>query len=183
MIDYQNLGYAVLWYSVRGFKVIDLPWVASRETIEATLPEGHTIVNSDLGCLVGSAEQSFLELVKTIGLKGKYQATTPCFRNEPVDDTHQKYFMKTELFQNINVTEENLLAMIETARGFFNIYGKGVDAVVVKTGELSYDIIDASTGIELGSYGIRNHPNFGSWIYGTGCSEPRFTIVQQKSKS
>jgi len=31
--------------------------------------------------------------------------------------------------------------------------------------------------IELGSYGIRKHPKVGTWVYGTGCAEPRLSYA------
>ena len=39
-----------------------------------------------------------------------------------------------------------------------------------------YDIVSPQ-GIELGSYGIRSHPDIGDWVYATGCAEPRLSIA------
>jgi hypothetical protein len=34
-------------------------------------------------------------------------------------------------------------------------------------------------GYELGSYGIRKYKNLFQWVYGTGCAEPRLSIVEK----
>jgi hypothetical protein len=44
---------------------------------------------------------------------------------------------------------------------------------IEKTKEGSDLTID---GIEIGSYGVRNHKNI-IWVYGTGLAEPRFSKV------
>lgn len=104
---------------------------------------------------------------------------TPCFRFESFDYLHSKYFMKDELIITDNVTKEGLEEIIVTAIEFF---GKHLEDVrVTKTGDLSYDI--TCDGVELGSYGIRKS-EFLTWIYGTGCAEPRLsnTINLKKKK-
>src|SRR5690606_9218117 len=105
---------------------------------------------------------------------GKYCAITPCFRVEAVEsEITRPYFMKVEL---IHITKEslneNLTKMINDARSFFNCY---VNVRLEKTSEskTSYDINHEKTGIELGSYGIREYNDIGTWIFGTGCAEPR----------
>ena len=51
----------------------------------------------------------------------------------------------------------------------------GIDDVLgtISTDE-GYDIV--LNGIEVGSYGIRQHENL-RWIYGTGIAEPRFSTA------
>lgn len=178
MINYQNIANSIQFYQTNfRYQPIEVSWTASAECMDITLPEDRNAINSDLGLLVGSAEQSLLELVRRDNLLGKYQATTPCFRNDPIDDLHQKYFLKTELFNNINVTEEELQQMIGAAKTFFNQY---LSIKIVQLGDFTYDIVDSYYDIELGSYGIRSHPLVGSWIYGTGCAEPRLSYAIKK---
>lgn len=41
----------------------------------------------------------------------------------------------------------------------------------------AYDIVTDLQKIELGSYGIRQHPSVGRWVYGTGLAEPRYSYA------
>jgi len=177
-LDYVLLGKAIKYYKSLGYKEVELPWTASKEAIEATLPPQGLPISSDIGMLVGSAEQSFLDRIVMRQQEGgrflgKYQATTPCFRNEIEDSLHKKYFMKTELFNNETVTGEELQKMIAHALNFFDSLNLDVDFMVDPTGDHMFDILEEQTGIEVGSYGIRHHEKFGSWIYGTGIALPR----------
>lgn len=178
MIDYLKLSEAVKHYKQAGFKEIELPWTAALDTIKITLPENARPVTSLFGPLIGSAEQAFLDAVINSKLKGKFQATTPCFRDDPEDDLHQPYFMKTELFynqeQDADTLKKELFKALEHAQEFFKRY---LEVEVLQTGGYEYDIVGAASKIELGSYGIRNHPMVGSWVYATGCAEPRLSKV------
>lgn len=152
---------------------------------------------------VASAEQSFLQMQMDATAAGKpiigsYQALTPCFRNEAtLDDLHQPYFMKLELIRWIGPQESQetaLLRMIAVARNFFDYMFEDVhpgrhmnlEVVVneelanhdpIGVGGLAFDIQTAHGGIEIGSYGIREHEKVGRWIYGTGLAEPRYTFA------
>ena len=133
-------------------------------------------------CPVASAEQSFLQLkLDNPSFDGKCVAITPCFRNEPVlDDLHQPYFMKVELINWDNTEREDMDKMIADARLLFE-QELWVD-VVPNTdpdpiGIVAYDIVTTHTGIELGSYGIREAPKVGRWLYGTGLAEPRYSYA------
>jgi len=175
MINYSNISESIQFYQEKyQYYPINVSWTAGADFINITLPENRKGIKSDLGILVGSAEQSILELVRTKSLKGKYQATTPCFRDDLIDNLHQKYFLKTELFNNISVTRNSLDEMITAAKTFFEQY---LTIRVTQLVENTYDIVEYFSGIELGSYGIRSHPLVGSWIYGTGCAEPRLSYV------
>lgn len=178
MISYRNIAAAIEFYAQCGYREIDVPWTAPMEAISVTLPSDMEATNSDVGFLVGSAEQSLLACVATRSIKGKFQATTPCFRNEAVDDIHKKYFMKTELFINDVVNEEILEQVLKDALRFF---GKYTFPSFLALGPNKFDIIDYRTGIELGSYGIGSHPVYGDWVYGTGVAEPRLTYVMRKN--
>lgn len=125
------------------------------------------------GDLVGSAEQSFIELLIRQQKLGKHCAITPCFRHEAeYDDLHHAYFMKCELF-NSDATPENLQQMITDAVDFFRQYLP----VTVITTEIGYDIMAGDS--ELGSYGFRKYHNT-QFVYGTGCALPRLSTVMQK---
>jgi len=69
------------------------------------------------------------------------------------------------------------------AKSFFEyVIDDIVDIVEVKQSNsiINYDLMYNDN--ELGSYGIRKHMNM-SWIYGTGCAEPRLSFtVKNKNK-
>jgi len=188
-----------MFYERAGYQPLDVPWCVSEEAMNITRPVWAGTVNASYiaggkqQCPVASAEQSFLQLqldrMKADGtlMTGTYVAMTPCFRNEPVlDDLHQPYFMKVELYDAtanliVEAAEPRLNAMIERAKRFFEQY---LEVKVVPNEEYdplkvgsAFDIVAEGTNIELGSYGIREHPKVGRWVYGTGCAEPRFSYA------
>lgn len=180
MIDYMKLANSINFYKQRGFKQIEVPWVVKAKTSMITAPSVDCLINIDPrqgGTLVGSAEQSFLQMVISKQITpGQYVACTPCFRNEEnIDELHWDHFMKVELFKNDAVNESELKILTNTALLFFNTY---TDSEIVKT-DIGYDIV--AKGIELGSYGIREHELTGPWIYGTGCAEPRLSTVKKRN--
>jgi hypothetical protein len=85
-----------------------------------------------------------------------------------------------------NSIVKNLHNLIHIAQTFFQQY---LSVKIIKTTEEhnSFDIVEETTGIELGSYGIRQYKNpeleydF-TWIYGTGCAEPRLSSIIRKIK-
>lgn len=176
MIDYAKITDAIDFYKRLGYAPYDLPWTANLDAIKVTIPPDFHATNSDIGYLIGSAEQGFLDCVANKGLKGMFQATTPCFRDEKEDRIHRKYFIKTELFINAPglVNLETLDTMLGDAIRFFQQY---THTTFKQTGAESYDVLDHKTGIELGSYGIGRHPKYGEWLYGTGVAEPRLSNV------
>jgi len=184
VINYALLVDALEYYQDQGYKLIDVPWTVPKDALKITTPSNFDFTNNMYlnKYLVGSAEQSFLYLIRTGQLKeGKYCAITPCFRNDDEDEIHQKYFMKVEL---IHYTRKwwkwssSMETMIYDARQFFEQF---VSTTVVETvdnrDDESYDI--ETNGIELGSYGIRHHENI-DWIYGTGLAEPRLSIAMKQ---
>lgn len=192
MISYHAISNALFHYKKLGYEHIEVPWLVPEQVIQITAKEGTNYYPNAYrdGFLVGSAEQSFLYLIYKSKLKpGKYCAVTPCFRDDKEDETHQKYFMKLELIHYLGMASDEteyineLEIMVNDALSFFKtelpVYWK-------KTQDdrslISYDI--EYQGIELGSYGIRQHNDsvFGvrklpgeMWIYGTGVAEPRFS--------
>jgi hypothetical protein len=173
MIDYQILANSITFYADKGFKRIEAPWTVSEKVDDITKPADriHFQLKHNDKCLVASGEQSFLYLmVKGFLPEGKYQTITPCFRYEAFDAYHTKYFMKNELIQTDDVSKRALGRMLEEAAEFYEGYfGKTLS--IIKTTE-GFDI--ELGGHELGSYGIRKH-EYISWIYGTGCAEPRMS--------
>lgn len=174
MINYERLVHAQMHYRSFGFESIEVPWEVEPEVEAITKPKGLISYPLNDGVLVASGEQGFLQLMKDKKLNaGAYQTITPCFRDEAVKDTyHHPYFMKLELIYAHCDSYINLSQMVEYAWRFF--YGH-IRCKIVSTGDNMYDIITCDKGIELGSYGIRNHPLVGSWVYGTGLAEPRLS--------
>lgn len=82
--------------------------------------------------------------------------------------------MKNELIQTDDVSKRSLARIVEEAAEFYEQYF-GKKLTVINTDE-GFDI--EINGHELGSYGIRKH-EYLSWIYGTGCAEPRMSNLIQ----
>jgi phosphoribosyl-ATP pyrophosphohydrolase len=176
-IDYNLLSLSVDYYEKNGFMYIDVPWWVPEEYINITYkPETIQFKFDNKRCLVGSAEQSFLNLHFTNKLKpGSYQAITPCFRDDNEDNTHQKYFLKNELFISEEVSYKKLYDTVDKCVNFFNL----ISSEKVKIHQTNIDNIDIYLNeIEIGSYGIRTYKDF-SWIYATGIALPRFSIANK----
>ncbi len=183
-MNLQLLNHAEVYYQLAGFSKLPVPWWVTPKVSAITKPRERNDFLIKEKALVGSAEQSFLQLAFENKMpKGRFLATTPCFRDEPkIDELHQYYFLKTELIDTENANRESLLQIIEISRVFFE---KFVRVEVVETGENSYDIQEIKNGIELGSYGIRE-TSFGkrkfAWIFATGCAEPRLSLAVEANK-
>lgn len=177
MIDWRMLSKAIEYYETRGYRYVEVPWMVSEKTHRLTCLNVDLIIRSDVGALVGSAEQSFLELDRHGHLlPGRWVACTPCFRPDEVDEYHQKGFMKVELYVNHEPTVEKAKVMLDHAYAFFNAHAPGHTAVV-QTGDDTWDI--EIGGIEVGSYGYREADGT-RWVYGTGIAEPRFSTASAK---
>lgn len=206
MIHFHYLVAAQWAYKERGYAPIDVPWWATRDIVNLTkapnLPTDNEYeLSLNKKCLISSGEQGFLYMANKGQLPtGNYQAITPCFRNEPHDEFHQKQFMKLELIEymdthtpwhlapNAAALNERVEDMVDNAMDTFELIGeKKMTMRAVKTtdanpaqvpGTVSYDIEGRykDRWIELGSYGARRAV-FGTWIFGTGLAEPRFSKV------
>lgn len=186
MINYLNLHDSTVYYEEHGYKRIEAPWTVTKAISHITKPSiagmDYEIVGKNK-VLVASGEQSFLYLyLKEFLPKGKFQAITPCFREETFDHTHTKYFMKNELIITDKVNEEELFKMVQCAFDFFKskLEVKNLGDIHVRNyksenDENCYDL--EYHGVELGSYGIRRC-EYLSWIFGTGCAEPRLSYCQ-----
>jgi len=174
-LDFSIIGEAQEYYADLGYEDVPVPWVISRAAMDSTLPADKVPYETFGGYLVGSAEQSFIELLLSGEKLGRVQATTPCFRDEAHDGLHSPYFMKTELFDStLPMNEESVLSVLEDARIFFENY---IPVELERQGPTAWDLVHAETGIEVGSYGIREVAGH-SWIYGTGVALPRLKQAQ-----
>lgn len=183
----KHLNYLALAssrYRKKGFKYIETPYIVSRESIEYTLPKGchpfEVVCNGkNMGCLVGSAEQGFLEIYDKLKSNKMYFSYSPCFREEPVlNDKNQQYFSKIELFCK---EPENPLS---TLYNFMGVASTIMDSLChntfktnVKTVQSfkSYDL--HINGTEVGSYSIYSKKGR-NWVCGTGLALPRFLYAQ-----
>lgn len=182
MSDYQTINWSYVakaldFYKGLGFRYIEAPWIVSQKAVKATLPFNRKGYSTEYGMLVGSAEQSFIELLlQGRDLKGSYVAATPCFRDDPEDILHQRYFFKVELFRGTTTLSEASLdcfTLASMAKDFITTLGE--HALITQT-DSGYDL--ELNGVELGSYGPREYKGH-FWAYGTGLAEPRFSTVSQ----
>lgn len=184
-IDYKKISDAIDFYENLGFKRVEAPWWVPKEIMNITKPKdspegSEYFLSKNNKCLVASAEQSFLYMANQGMLPpGKYQATTPCFREEIQGPMKRKYFIKNELIITDSPDPVNLLLVIDQALSFFKTQVPDASQLrIIKiddTFDIEYD------GIELGSYGIRE-TSFLKWVYATGCAEPRLSRAIQKSE-
>lgn len=184
MIDYRVLAEAIEHYKRRGYVEVTMPWYVTENIHNITFEVNKSkwqLPSGDI--LLGSAEQGFINQMINHNLKGKFQATTPCFREDIIDKLHQEHFIKTELF--INESDDFNKTMDRMLSDVFGFIIQYIDYTKInfidtslETRERSVDIeVD---GIEVGSYGIRECQFGGkvyTWVYGTGIALPRFSKV------
>jgi len=180
MINYGIIHGAIEYYKSVGYEHIEAPWTVTKAVSGITKPPEGTdwVIEGKNKVLVASGEQSFLYLyLKGFLPHGRFVAVTPCFRDEPFDLTHTKYFMKAELIDTLDTSLYGLNTMVDNAMHFF-IDVLGPDGLSLKrTDKLAYDI--EFHGQEIGSYGIRSCPYL-KWIYGTGVAEPRLSMLRKQ---
>lgn len=187
MINWTELVQSANYYGTIGYTMVDVPWVVSRKIAMATCPSEDFLVTSNLGELVGSAEQGFLQLDHD-GLlgEGKFMAISPCFRVEEVlDDLHQNYFAKLELYVNegelFGAMEKMAESARTSARGQFHrmsmAQGVILPVPILEETDAGFDL--TAGGIELGSFGVRTFEDV-SWAFGTGHAEPRMSSTINK---
>ncbi len=180
MINHTMIADAERFYAERGFVKIDVPWIVDRKAYQATFPLTGNFPYFTLGgFLVASGEQSFVQLILDGELPpGKYQCTTPCFRDElEQDELHLPYFYKVEL---INFTSK-AGSYAELANIAFDYFSRYCSVEYEYLHGEQTDIIEHNTRIELGSYGRRQYNGI-VWDYGTGLAEPRLSQVLAKTK-
>lgn len=174
LLDYRYIADAQEHYLKHDFTPIAIPWVIGIEAYTSTLPDRVEHYATLGGFLVGSAEQSFIQMLLDGESLGRVQATSPCFRSEDHDELHSPYFFKLELFDNqLPMTGKSVLETLDIAREFFE---RHLPTLVTQESDTSWDIVAKHSGVELGSYGIRRYKNH-EWIYGTGVALPRLQQV------
>jgi len=169
IIDYARISAAEAHYQAAGFELRSTPWIVGLTAYNATKPAGAVPFVTLGGYLVASAEQSYLELMLGGEYVGRAVTTTPCFRHEDYDELHHPYFMKVELVDTLDTSDGSLHRMIAAAQEFFEHF---VPTKLINMENGTWDLVEASKGIELGSYGRRQHQGQ-VWLYGTGLAEPR----------
>lgn len=170
-IDYGLIAQAINFYKEKGFKYVEVPWVVPKEYNEITF-SGPFPFTTKYGVLIGSAEQAFIYLA-TLGKLDQnrpYVSISPCFRDDEVDATHQKSFLKIELF----LLGHSQYFLLTSAKEFYHSIGLITETIITDQGSDLY-----SKGVELGSYGERQYKNI-KWTYGTGLAEPRTSLVRMK---
>lgn len=175
MINYRYIHESSLFYNEKNYKRIEVPWIVPNNVESITRPENKKPfqIKDTNECLVGSGEQSFLYLYLKEQLPlGKFQTITPCFRSDELDFLHSNFFIKNELIRTDVVNDSVLQETIEDAIEFFSNYLDDLNDLKVVKKDNEYDI--NYKNIEIGSYGIRDC-KFLTYIYGTGCAEPRFS--------
>lgn len=180
----ERLSMAAQFYLERGYAYREVPWIVGPVADETCIPNDRQplLVTGDggrreEGRLPGSGEQGFVQLMLDGRLEpGNYQTTTPCFRDEPVEDElHLPWFTKLELISFGLGRRVDPFEMATMAAAFFSEFLRGV--TLLPTGE-GVDVV--WRGIELGSYGTRESWGL-RWTYGTGCAEPRLGIAMARS--
>lgn len=176
MIDYRKIADSIEYFENSGFARIESPWTVTKKIAQITAPENASYwsISEKNKVLVASGEQSFLYLyLKGFLPKGRFQSVTPCFRDEPFDNLHTKYFIKNELIDTEDTSADNLHQIIEDVEHYLYRYTDKNNVAVVPNDD-GWDI--NVNGIEVGSYGIRSC-EYLKWIYATGCAEPRLTYA------
>jgi hypothetical protein len=175
MISAPLVYHAIRLYAGKGFRPIAVPMLVDADISAMLCPEGRAEMFHSPGKVYGaSAELSFLQLMREGRLpEGRYQALTPCVRDEPVlDDIHYRVFLKLEL---IDVEAQAEATCLRAAESFWGSIGVPVERIYT---EIGVDLV-TSEGLELGSYGVRQFEGR-SYAYGTGVAEPRGSIALKK---
>lgn len=174
-IDIGLINSAYLYYLLRGYEPLSAPLLVDKDVLDITLPEGRHGKQHLDKFYVGSAEQSFYQLMKD-GLepKGKYMMLTPCQRDEEASESHLEIFLKLELI-SISTTPQNIA---KDAFDFYKMLGEEAK-LVSKEGFCQYDL--EIGGVEVGSYGCRMYDSV-CVSYGTGLALPRFSQARSRNK-
>lgn len=178
LIDYLLLGDACKYYAMRGYTQVEVPWIVEKEFSQITAPVGFDDISfalKDDRRLVCSAEQGFFQKKAFDDLPyAKYFAVSPCFRDEELDETHSKWFVKLELYFH-SISHPGAASMMEVflrdAKHFFDKQGA---MTRISATDIGVDLI--SGGLEVGSYGIRQTTD-GYMAYGTGLALPRLSLA------
>lgn len=180
-INWARIGRAISYYKSIGYEYMEVPWAVSGKSIKETCPKEIPLLETYFGSLVGSGEQSFIELLRGNKKITKAVCCTPCFRIEKeYNDISCPYFMKVELIntQRTAAGGFDLETVVSDAEKFFK--SEGIHTVIKEVKEFQLDLEDCK-GLELGSYGLRELGDI-EFIYGTGLAEPRTSISLERNK-
>jgi phenylalanyl-tRNA synthetase alpha subunit len=114
-IDYDLLVGAKRHYTQHDFVYVsNPPWIVNKQDAELTAPDGTaSFPIKEEGVLVASGEQSFIHLIRKSSCEpGRYCCITPCFRDDHIDETHFRYFMKLELIDTETTTRTRLMEIL-----------------------------------------------------------------------
>lgn len=175
-IDIGLITTASMYYMLRGYKPLPAPMVVDGDILGLTLPEGRRAMSHLNKFYVGSAEQSFYQLIKE-GLKpeGSYMMMTPCHRDEIQDENHLNIFLKIEL---ISMTKTPQL-IARDVHDFYTNLGERVETVVTEDPN-GCDL--EVNGMEVGSFGCRFYQEY-LVNYGTGLALPRFSQARKNKNT
>lgn len=201
LIDYKMLSNACAFYSAYGYAQTEVPWVVgvdeSKSTFVGNPDDDISFKLSNSEVLVCSAEQGFVARMHDLALtpKTKYFSVSPCFRDERLDHTHSKWFIKLELFayfsqEDDGIAEEYKLAFENDAMRFFGVCGfnRTTGAKLIKKyTDIGTDIYAETPtrdgfSLELGSYGLRGIGDK-VIVYGTGLALPRMSLAIDESEA
>lgn len=166
-------------YYLARYYPMTVPSVVDDDIIKLTIPNNIPVLPHLNQYYVGSAEQSFLQIIKDGNINqlmlGKYFAITPCHRTGDIGEYNQEIFLKIELF---SITH-NYRYLLKDALEF---YSEHINCHTIPTA-IGEDIV-SEDGIELGSYGQRTLIINGetvTYAYGTGLAEPRLSQAINKN--
>lgn len=169
-INIKLLHLALNFYERLGYRHLSAPMLVDKDVVEYTLPEGCIAKEHvDGKYYVGSAEQSFLQLIKDgeSFTTNKFMMITPCQRDEKIlDDQHLEIFLKIELI-SLNPVDD----VLEDVRSFLRTI-TNLDIDIMNTGNGSRDLY--INNIEVGSFGFNTYNGI-KYQYGTGIALPRLT--------
>lgn len=182
-ISWDRLAAAVRHYTESGFRYVEVPWIVSPDAVAVTLPEGHLPFGTRGGGLIGSGEQAFIHMRNDLKPGDRLVCVTPCFRDDQPDELHQRQFMKCELIHVLEPGgdgDRELHDLLNHASDFHQecvrAAGKSSPVYQQQTND-GWDI--EIENVEVGSYGVRSITRRGkpvfTWVYGTGCAEPRLS--------
>lgn len=161
----------LLSYLKRGYEPLSAPMLVDKDIVEVTLPEGKKAKQHLDKFYVGSAEQSFYQLLKEgFQPEGSYMMLTPCQRDEIPSERNLEVFLKLELIS----MDRTAFNIDKDAYDLYTILGSKVKTVVTE----GFSCLDLEVGgVEVGSYGSRI---FNGMVnnYGTGLALPRFSQVR-----
>jgi hypothetical protein len=174
-IDIGLMNYAYMYFLLRGYTPLSAPMLVDEDIVSLTLPDGNKPKQHLDKFYVGSAEQSFYQLMKD-GFEpdGSYMMITPCQRDETPDESHLEIFLKLELVSTVKST----VCIAKDAHDLYEFLGEDVEMVKGDT-PLGYDL--EIGGVEVGSYGSRIYMDR-LVAYGTGLALPRFSQARKSNK-